>query len=260
MSYTVNDKHIITLNGKEILFPRDLNYETSTVIYGIDIPNGKLMPIEITENGRLKVDAQLEITDVSIGAVEIKDAITEAKINIINENADVLSTINGFAIFGSDGSKFKFFNLKEINNTYALVSSSYVLDASGKIVNSATNEKLDELKNVLTFMADGGFSFYNIKNNIIPDTITTLIEYIPTTKVQLSRFFVTGTADAKFTLEINDNPIMDVRNNITERNVNISFVGSELKLNANNKICIKVLHWAHSPQEFSGTIFMKERF
>lgn len=139
------------------------------------------------------------------------------------------------------------------------IRETFVVKTNDDRINPAIEEKQGQSIAILTQMADGGSAYYATKSDVPTNILTTILTFNPTKKVQLVRFFMTGTADAKCVLYIDGNPILTARNSVARKDFDISFHGAEIKLNASTQIEIKALHWATGLQEYSASIFIKDR-
>ena len=137
---------------------------------------------------------------------------------------------------------------------------TFLVNKNDETINPAIEEKQQEIIDILNRLGSGAATtLYETKPNVAKDIWTTVLDYSPSKKVALVRFYLTGTADAKARLVIDDNPIIEARNSVAKKDIDITFLGSEINLNASSSIEIQVYHWTPGLQEYSATIFIKDR-
>jgi hypothetical protein len=135
MNFQIKDKTYVIINGQEIIFPRDKHWYPASVLFGIK-DDGSFYPIKITDEGKLVVTTDLQISDIQIGSVEIKDSDNDIRLNITQEGLESAG-LKGIVVFGKDtDGKVRMFLFD--NQGQLLVSSPYLND-----IITAINQKLD---------------------------------------------------------------------------------------------------------------------
>ena len=140
------------------------------------------------------------------------------------------------------------------------IRESFILNEADEVINPAIEEKQQEIIEILNRLGSGASgTIYETNPSVASGIWTTVLDYAPSKKVALVRFYLTGTADAKARLVIDSNPIIEARNSVAKKDIDITFLGSDINLNASSSIEIQIFHWTPGLQEYSATIFIKDR-
>jgi hypothetical protein len=135
MDLQLKDKTYLIINGQEIIIPRDKHWCPVSLLFGVK-EDGSFYPVKITTDGELVVATDLQVSDIQIGAVEIKDDTSDIRLNITQEGLESVG-LKGILVFGKDtDGKVKTFLFD--NQGQLVVSSPYLNDLV-----AAINQKLD---------------------------------------------------------------------------------------------------------------------
>jgi hypothetical protein len=131
----LKDKTYLIINGQEIVIPRDKHWYPVSLLFGVK-EDGSFYPVKVTSEGKLVIAADLQVPNIQIGAVEIKDDTSDARLNITQEGLESAG-LKGILVFGKDtDGKVKTFLFD--SQGQLLVSSPHLDDLV-----TAINQKLD---------------------------------------------------------------------------------------------------------------------
>lgn len=73
---------IFYINGVRAEFPKDGEHQPAPCLMGLNYVDGSFVPLSSDATGKLQIGATIEVEDIEIGAVELKDTGTDIRVNV----------------------------------------------------------------------------------------------------------------------------------------------------------------------------------
>jgi len=110
--------------------------------------------LKVNEDGSIDVNAELEVKDIQIGAVEIKDSSTDARVSVTNNKLDVNSTAVD-VVYAT--------RIDEASATVTYIGKAATGSATSTSVWQV--QKIDTTTGTVITWADGNGNFDNVWDN-----------------------------------------------------------------------------------------------
>ena len=222
----------LIVDGKRIVFPRDANIDHAPPLIGL-APDGSFKPILIDEDGKLVID--FEESEITIGAVEVKDGNSNVRLDIVSDGQTVgVDHFRGVLVFGKDDND----TVREIP-IVDLGSGDFAVRTITTLAPGPEGDSIMEFGSVTTIAPNSQSTVLSISTGL--------------QMLYLDGFVVTGSIDAEFTLHIATAEKIAVRTAGADRTETVMFPVTQ-KIPASTTVDIKVTHWYKSTADFKATL------
>lgn len=259
MAITIGDDGVIFDGLNPIVFPEDGNYRPSAFLSGFDV-NDNIVLGRFTTDGRLRVDAEITIGDLTIGDVGLLLTVgagAQLLSGILNPDS---STYAGYV--QDQRMSFTGGNLN-VNASVTIPSgiATSALQITGNAILSMIASDLTDGSAVVTVSSPGqDISTYGEELAVASNSTVTVVSYtVPSAKTfYLKRIDGTGENIGVYVTSANSSVIGKRRTCYTEYNVEFEYDTGPydgLKFVAGDVIEMDVTNEGSSAAEFNGTIY-----
>jgi len=224
-------KHdFLFVNDIRLNQPRDGQGFPHPLVTAVD-PNGNLAPINLDASGNLKTTTAINASEITIGAVELKDDSTNIRVNVEDDGGKN-------AVYVQSNSLATENTLNDVKTTL----NQLHFDASGNLYVTSQETAQDEV-----------IAFSN-RPTVAGNSIFTLLSYTNTGKdLWVDKIVAQGNIEAEYSIYINTVEIIPYRTTGSQLTMDMSFP-TPLKINPGQTVDIKVLHWFNKPADFKVSL------
>lgn len=224
MALTVDDDGVIFKGANPVIFARDGNYSPTSVLAGFTLGDNFVLG-SFTDDRRLRVDASLTVSDIDIGAVEIKDGASETRATVKTDgvNNALVVTANSWPLPTGAATELTLGGIK--TQTDKLTFSSGALNV-----------------NIVSAPSTGGVNKFGT-TSIAKDTWSIVVaQAIPSgVTFSISGFLAWGDADAEWSLEKTSGQIGGTRTSPSKLFESVEYI-EELQVAGPDTVTLYVKH------------------
>lgn len=137
------------------------------------------------------------------------------------------------------------------------VRESFQLNKDDELINPATKESVEDLKQRIIYNDKGSSFIYGSPVEIDVQTTSKVIDFTPNESVNIVKIWISGTSDCKAIISINDNDFLEGMNSVANKNIDFNLQEAKIILGEGDTLSVKVKNLESTKQSFSSTVFFK---